>query len=276
MRRMLSRAGRDDDTTMPAPVVVLGSGQRCGSTLVQRLLTSHPRVLVWGEQGGHLDELLAHADVLRAWDANVAAHGRASYAEHKHHGWLANMLPGPEAIDDAVRAYVEALFARPAQQLGKPCWGFKEVHLARDHMLSLQRLFPALRVVHITRDPRDVLRSLDAWERADEFWRRDFTERAMSSWRRVNASFLDTTDPWVVSVRYESVIADPDAFIARLADLMGAASDEFDRGVFDRNVRDYGGPALAPQLWSELPADLRSLLDDGGFRALAASYSYDL
>ena len=244
--------------------------------MVQRLLTSHPRILIWGEQGGHFAELLPLVDVLRAWDDNVARHGLEAFEANTHHGWLANMLPGRTSIDDAVRAYVQALFADPARARGRPCWGFKEVRLDRGHMLALQRLFPSIRVVHITRDPRDVLRSLDAWERADAFWQRDYTKIAVDSWRTVNESFLDADDDWVLSVRYEDVVADPEAFVNRVAGLVKTDATQFDRSVFARKVRDYAGDGPAPQPWSELPEDLRALLDDDGFRAVAAAYSYDL
>lgn len=243
---------------------------------MQRLLTSHPQILIWGEQGGHLSKFLAESDVLRAWDDNVARHGLDAFDVDAHHGWLANMLSGADAIDAAVRAYIEALFAEPARVRGRPSWGFKEVRLDRSHMLALRRVFSELRVVHITRDPRDVLRSLDAWERADEFWQRDYSLIAVDSWRTVNESFIGCTDDWVLSVRYEDVIAEPQRFVDDVATLIDADAADFDSTVFDRKVRDYQGTSPDPRSWSELPADLRALLADARLQSVAAAYSYDL
>src|SRR5919206_3702635 len=76
-----------------APILVLGSGQRCGSTLVQRLLTSHPDIMIWGEHGGHLRDLLAMTDVLVRWDEYVSAPAREAFERGGHSSWMANLLP---------------------------------------------------------------------------------------------------------------------------------------------------------------------------------------
>ena len=39
-------------TEVATPLLVLGAGQRCGSTLVQRLLCSHPDVMIWESTPG--------------------------------------------------------------------------------------------------------------------------------------------------------------------------------------------------------------------------------
>lgn len=274
---MLSRRRRSGGAEVSAaPIVVLGSGQRCGSTLVQRLLSSHPDVYIWGEQGGHLAELLPLVEVLRQWDSNVAVHGRAA-VERSSDGWMANVLAGPEAIDAAVRGYLVGLFAEPAAARGRSRWGFKEVRLSREHVESIRTVFPELTVVHITRDPRKVLSSLDAWERQDGYWTREYTEIAIAAWRDVNASFLAGRDePWVLSVRYEDVVADPRAFLDRLAAHVSLPAAEFDVTVFDRRVRGYGPRFAEPRPWEELKPDMRALLDDNALQAVASSYGYAL
>ena len=139
---------------MNAPLLILAAGQRCGSTLVQRLLSSHPDVLIWGEHAGQLREVLAVAERLGGWTAEFGELGRLGYARSGHQSFMANMTPEAVHIDDAVRAFLEALFAEPAAGLGRPVWGFKEVRygLAEASRLS-QGSFPDCRVVHITREP---------------------------------------------------------------------------------------------------------------------------
>src|SRR3954451_24043931 len=110
-----------------APILVLGSGQRCGSTLVQRLLTSHEGILIWGEHGGHLRDLLTMHGTLRLWDEHVSASSRDAFEAGGYDSWMANLLPGPEPLRDAARAYMLALFAAPAAARDRPRWGFKEV-----------------------------------------------------------------------------------------------------------------------------------------------------
>jgi hypothetical protein len=261
------------------PILVLGSGQRCGSTLVQRLLSSHPEVLIWGEHGGHLREILRVVDVMRAWDQGLAPPAREAFEHGGHQSWMANLLPGPEAVVGATRAFVRTLFAAPAASLGRPRWGFKEVRFGLEEATALRTLFPDLRVVHITRDPRAMLSSLDAWERQRGWWRREFTEQAVRDWVRINESVLDGDGApgWVESWRYEDVLADPDRFSHAVARLLDLEPAHLDRTVFDRRISGYQeGDRPDPRPFAELPRDLRALIDDDRIRRVGAAYGYGL
>jgi hypothetical protein len=262
-----------------APILVLASGQRCGSTLIQRLLSSHPEVLVWGENGGHLREVLQGSRMLQEWDEGVAGRARDVYEEGGHDSWMANLLPPADTVADAARAYLETLFASPAAAQGRPRWGFKEVRFTRDDAEAIRQLHPQTRVVHITRDPRKVLVSLAAWEDQQAWWRRSFTERAVARWREVNESFLPVREgtDWVSSWRLEDVVADPDRFTDDVAGFLGLDPAAFDRSVFERRVHGYpGGKRGALQSFDELAFDLRALLDEPELRSVASAYDYDL
>jgi hypothetical protein len=111
-----------------APLVVLAAGQRCGSSLIQRLLSSHPRVRIWGEHVGALRPVLIAAERLRQWTDLNGLTGRRELARSDYQGFLANLTPERDTIDGACRAFVETLFATPALQAGRPTdWGFKEI-----------------------------------------------------------------------------------------------------------------------------------------------------
>src|SRR5206468_701323 len=71
------------------PVLVFGSGHRCGSTLIQRLLTSHPSMLIWGEHGGHVCEILRASAKLRHFDDMTGEPARGQFEEASHQGWIA-------------------------------------------------------------------------------------------------------------------------------------------------------------------------------------------
>lgn len=149
-----------DDT---APLLVLGAGQRCGSTLVQRLLCSHPRVRIWGEHVGQLRQLLTAGNRLRLWSETNGMAGRNELVTNGYQGFIANVTPERGDIDRACVSFIETLFADPARAAGRPIWGFKEVRYGLPDVLLLRELFPQLRAVAVVRDPRDVLRSLDEW-----------------------------------------------------------------------------------------------------------------
>jgi hypothetical protein len=267
-------------TTMPAtPILVLGAGHRCGSTLIQRLLSSHPDVMIWGEHLGQLRELLdVHAN-LRDWSQTLGRRARDMFQDDGYQSFMANLLPDVEQVDDAVRVFVRRLFEDPAIGMGRPIWGFKEVRYGRPEVERLARLFPGLAVVYLIRDPRDVLRSLDEWERQGT-WGRELTENAVNCWHRAAESFVPTgtdDDLPVLRLRYEDVVADPRGTGAAVARHTGLDAARFDPKVFDRRIT--GGPPTGQRVlrgWDELPADLRALLDSDRTRDIAAVYGYRL
>lgn len=263
------------ETPAEAPVLVLGSGQRCGSTLVQRLLTSHDGVMIWGEHGGHLKDLLAMHQVLMLWDEHVAEEGRRAYGEGGHDSWMANVLPGRQPLLDAARAYLLTLFHAPAATQGRPRWGFKEVRFGFAEAAALRELFPGLVVVHLTRDPRDVLISLDVWERELDGWPREYTELAVAHWTDVTRSFLEAGEqPWVLSRRYEEVIARPARFTEEVARLLQTDPGRFDASVFGRKIHGATNHERKLQRYSKLPKDLRALLDAPPVREVARAAGY--
>ena len=266
-----------------APLVVLAAGQRCGSTLVQRLLCSHPRVRIWGEHAGQLRALLAARTRLRRWTEAGGAAGRCEWDTAAHHGFIANLTPEADVIDQACAAFVETLFAEPARECGRPVWGFKEVRYGLSDVVMLRDLFPRMRVIVIVRDPRDVLRSLDEWERGTG-WSRARTEESLRYWLHVAGGFAAAdSDPYlrdvILPVRYEDLVAFSDRWADRIAGHCRLEPELMDVSVFDERVHTAGPrgrSARELRAWSQLPASLRGLLDDDEVRMVASMYGYDL
>jgi hypothetical protein len=259
-----------------APIVIASSGQRCGSTLLQRAVASHPDAFVWGEHGGRLADLAALHGALRAWAAGPGAEHAGALTRDAHQSFMAMVSPDAAAIDAAARAFVATLFAPPPPATRS---GFKEVHYGAAEVDWLLGLFPAARVVHVTRDPRDVLRSLDAWERGAHAWNRGSTEAAVRDWARVTGELRRHASPRVWSVRYEDVVADPEAFLAGLGAHVDLDPAGFDPAVFAVRIHaggDDGRRARTLRAWEELAPDLRLLLDAPAVRSAAAGAGYAL
>ncbi|AEV72101.1 hypothetical protein MycrhN_1485 [Mycolicibacterium rhodesiae NBB3] len=272
-----------DLTADTAPLLVLAAGQRCGSTLVQRLLSSHPRVRIWGEHAGQLRQVLTARQRLLRWSETGGMAGRSELKSHGHQGFIANVMPERNHIDEAVLSFVEALFAVPARDEGRPVWGFKEVRYGLPDVLLLRELFPALRVVLVVRDPRDVLRSLDEWENLGG-WNRARTDESLRNWHRVAGSFVgsDTDEhlrSFILRVRYEDLIRFSQAWLVAIADHCRLDAGLLDGGVFEQRVHTAGARGRADRRlreWSELPTSLRSLVDDEDLQMVASTYGYDL
>ena len=265
------------------PVLIFAAGQRCGSTLVQRLLSSHPDVLIWGEHAGQLRPIIAAVSRMKVWSAEDGMDARADFEGGGYQSFMANLTPEGTWIDEAMRQFLRTLFADRAAALGKSVWGLKEVRYGLPEARALHYLFPETVVIHLVRDPRDILCSLDVWEREyGGWWRRRDTESTVRDWYRVADSFLHCTpemSPAVLRLRYEDLTVDPVATSKLLGAHTSLDPAKFDLDVFGRRIHLTGPHGERPRSiadWSSLSPSLRALLDDDDIRTVAAACGYDL
>ncbi len=276
-------------TPSERPIFILASSQRCGSTLLQRLLNSCPDILIWGEQGGYLNDFLHGYQALLGWGSNYASHREVFFHEGYDH-FVACMIPDDNALRNAAARYIIELFGSSAGKHGKAIWGFKEVRCDIQIAVFLQECFPYARFIHLTRNIVDCFISLKHWENdnsscqedSPHHWNRRLTEKSIDDWRRINASFLETTDrlKLLLSVRYEDMVADPDCFIAKLAAFLEIEAINFDARVFVKRLYEDNLPAgidlRTKILPSELDAEERALLSRPDIIEIVSRYGYHI
>jgi len=192
------------DGTRP-PIFVVGC-PRSGTTLLRLILDSHPSISA-GPESRFLWGIRAIEE--RNW-ATLAGFGLERAEWHAQ-----------------VRSLFEAFHLRYAQHQGKVRWADKSPDYAL--MLDyLDVLYPAAQVVHIVRDPRDVI---DAWRR---FYGRRSMYRAARAWvRYVGAAHRfaqqrGETKVW--ELRYEDLVGRPEP---TLRALFGWLGEPWDPGVLD-------------------------------------------
>jgi hypothetical protein len=203
----------DDDAE--APIFLLSAGWRSGSTMLQRLIMSDPRVLMWGEPYDECGLTQALAGSMRAFRANWPP------KEYFYNGtppsqlsgeWIANLFPSIEDWRLGQRNLFDTLFAQPAKRAGTARWGIKEVRLTGEHGLYLQWLYPKARFVFLYRDPLDAYRSYCRYGRD---WYDVFPDHPMftpaafgAHWRKLMESFeLHAKKLNALMVRYEDLVS---------------------------------------------------------------------
>jgi Sulfotransferase family len=270
------------ENSRQGPFLILGAGQRCGSTLLQRLLSSHPEVHIWGEHAGQLTPLLAAIARLQFWAETDGRYARLEFATDKYQSFIANLTPESIVIDEAMRRFIQVLFMESAAEIGCSIWGFKEVRYTLSQAQAIHRLFPKTQVIHIVRDPRDILRSLDVWERNYVAWDRRETHITINNWLRVAESFLysdESGTPPVLRLRYEDVVKDPSTTCIKIAGFAGLNPDQFDKSVFTRRIHT-AGPGREDDRdirdWDHLPTSVRRLLEREDLITVANACGYDL
>lgn len=267
-------------TPSEEPIFLFSSGNRCGSTLLQRLLNSCADVLIWGEQGGYLNSFLREYHILLEWESRHSSNRRTFLIEG-YDNFVPNMVPEAHELREAALAHIVALFGIPAAKLGKSRWGFKEVRYGAQVALFLQDCFPRAHFIHLTRHIVECFISMKRWEESPDPWNRKWTESSIADWERINASFINKADriPNFLSVKYEDMIANPNGFIEMLSRFLEIAPDSFDQNIFDKRIHGIGSagrverPKLTP---SDLNAKERALLSTASIVEIAEAIGYKI
>ena len=127
-------------------------------------------------------------------------------------------VPPDLAPDHALRFVLEAPYEAYAARFGKERWGDKTPHYVH-HVDRLLEIWPEARVVVLVRDGRDVTLSLrrmpfgpnNAWA-AGQWW-----ARGIRAGRRAERDHPGR----VATVRYEDLVRDPPAEVARVCAFLG-------------------------------------------------------
>ena len=186
-----------------APVFLLASAWRSGSTLMQRLLISGDELLMWGEPYDQSALIRGLAKSVIPFDdkwppENYIIDPSDPPTADK---WIANAYPAPPDLMAAHRAFFDRLFGKPAQNLGFSRWGLKGVRLSGEHAVYLKRIYPDARFVFLYRNPYDAFLSYRLLHdiRSHSYWwwhlwpddQVNTATRFGEIWHDLTASFLE-------------------------------------------------------------------------------------
>lgn len=210
----------DLDATNPeaaeaAPIFLLSTGWRAGSTLLQRILVTDPRLLLWGEPLGEMALVSRIAEMLsnpmsplklKTWGTQVDANSPGLATS-----WIATLYPSADYLRAALRGLIDEWLAKSARDRGFARWGFKECRLAATEATLLHWLYPNAKFVLISRHPYDCYKSL-----ADARWspyyrypdmRVDSAVTFARHWNRLATSWSDLPAEFpCFHVKYEDLV----------------------------------------------------------------------
>jgi LPS sulfotransferase NodH len=201
------------------PVVICGVG-RSGTSLLQSMLNAHPE-LCFPPETHFFRRYVADRFARRRWEQlgptalQAALDSDQDFARAQLDA--ADLLQPETGRGLNVARVFRRLLQRVAERAGKTRVGDKDPR-SLDHLAAWKSEFPEARVVHVIRDPRDVLlsRTKAAWSAARPWWAhvmicKEQLRRGRALGRRL---FGDA----YLEVHYEELISDADAVLQRVCD----------------------------------------------------------
>jgi hypothetical protein len=197
-------------------VFVIGC-PRSGTTWVQRLLSCNSQVRTGQESNLFNDSIGLQ---LRRWRRGLALRERGGVG-------LACYFTEPEMLE-LLRDFMRKLLQRMLEPLTENQFF---VEKTPDHALYLPEiieLLPESRIIHVLRDPRDVVASLMAASRTwagESSWAPDNARDAARLWVRtvntVHGVIRRTQSKQVLEVRYENLHSAPIETLGQIRDFIG-------------------------------------------------------
>jgi hypothetical protein len=235
------------------PLLVSSPTIRSGTTLLQRLLCSSPRALIYGETCGRDLELFLN---LYASRALLYIHNRGQLGRSLRgvlagdvNAWILDLMPDVDAYLSALgQSFLGWLgFCRDyAAREGRPVWGVKVAGWTPATLGLLRQFLPRGRLLYIHRDVLDCLRSAKARQLVRS---PDEVREFCRSWTESLSHVLNLGEgPGLLVVRYADLVAEPERVLERVAAFTGVG--DMDPAVLGHRINTGAGAGYVR------PADL--------------------
>jgi hypothetical protein len=241
------------------PLFVTSPTIRSGTTLLQRLLCSSPRALIYGEMCG-LDlkltlNLYASRVLLLTQNKDRYHETMRQVLEGQVNDWILDLTPDVEEYLAAVgRSSLSWLgFCRDyACKVGRPVWGIKYPAMTPALLQLIRHVMPASRLLYIHRDVMDCVKSAKATHGA---WSTEEAKELCQTWVANLRYVLGLgKDPGLLVVSFADLLAEPVETLERIAAFSGAV--DMDRKVLDHKINTFAAGTGQEKKSYFAPADL--------------------
>ena len=230
------------------PLIITAPTIRSGTTLLQRLMCSSRRALIYGELCAQDLEMFLNFYVFKSqqYDCRRAevSNSLRQVLAGEVNDWIPTLMP---EVSEYLKAIGIAAFAGIgycrdyATQAGRPVWGFKHPAWNPATIRLLRGVMPRSRFVFIYRDLKDCLRSAKthAVTYGNSFSKQE-VEQFCRSWAE-NRSYMQSLDgeATVLSIDYGDLIRKSQATLEKLAEFTGL--DDMNPDVLMHRVNAWKG-----------------------------------
>lgn len=233
------------------PLIITSPTPRCGTTLLQRLLCSSQRALIFGEKSIHDLEIFLNIYMAKAQEYDYSRESYKQELQKVLHGevneWIFSLMPDLDGYLAALQgsAFAGISYCRGyAVRAGRPVWGFKYPGWPPAMMRLIRAHMPEARFIFILRDLMPCLKSAKAQ-------RLVITEQDVRGFCRkwvegVACAQAMKGDEAVLVLNYEDLVGRQEEALARIAQFSGL--QDLDRSVLDRKINVWTGQQFGNQL----------------------------
>lgn len=202
---------------------IVGTG-RCGTTILAGVLNSHSSIVVPPELQ-FLDKLLARKlSGLDAKQIGDIIEQACPYQLERYFDYR-RYLGGLGYPQKDLAVLLRGLFAAICKQFGKSVF-LEQTPWHGRYLSELKKLFPEMKIIHLVRDPRDVLLSFvrtpyGGGDKCDPVrWMFDWEYKVTTIHR-----FGETMDGNFVEIRYEDMVTESEGELSRVLRMFGLSME---------------------------------------------------
>jgi hypothetical protein len=225
-----------------APILVTSPIQRSGTTLLQRLLSSSPDTLIFGETCANdlnlLTSLLMQKRSMYGRKEKWRSDQLAGVLRGDVNDWIPDLMPDTETyleqFEQAVGGFLQ-YFAGSAAMHGRENWGVKLPGWNVFQLEQILLLMPGSRVIYLVRDIEDCVRSAKLMQLCERI---EDTRQFIRIWQyNLQEARKRLVGPQVLWMDYEELTTQPDKEISRLGQFAGCSN--MDRDVMNHRINNY-------------------------------------
>jgi len=203
-------------------IVFLVGCSRSGTTWLQRLLSCHPRIKT-GQESFLFCRYIGPQ--IRAWKGELSRESDAATASGRGGVGLSCYVEEAQFME-ALEAYANELLSHVIGNIDPGGLFLEKTPQHSLYLPEIKMLLPEARIIHLIRDPRDVVASLIAASRSwASSWAPGSVTKALNFWKRhvdaVRGSRASFSTRAFIEIRYEDLWYRPQESLAGLMDFLG-------------------------------------------------------
>ena len=237
------------------PLVITAPTIRSGTTLLQRVLCSSSKALIYGELCAQDLEFFLNFYAFKAQQYNCREQEVSTALRNVLAGnvndWIPTLMP---EIPEYLRAIGRAAFAGISYcrdhsiSLDRPVWGFKHPAWNPATVRLMRTLMPRSRFIIVHRELQDCLKSAKAQSASyGAPYSKSDVEEFCRTWAENRQYLLSLQDEaTVLSLQFEDLVREPQETLARLAKFTGV--HDMDPNVLNHKVNTWTGEDYVMQM----------------------------